>query len=60
MIEHEASPRRIVHGVAIVKENDFLKSVCEEIKREKEIQWVFFLFCPHKKWKCLFFFTLYT
>jgi len=53
--KHETPPRCIVHGVAIVKDNDFLESVCKEIKREREIQWVFFLFCPMKNGNVFFF-----
>jgi hypothetical protein len=34
-VEKVTLPRHIVHGVAIVKENDFLESVGEEIKRER-------------------------
>jgi hypothetical protein len=58
-MEHETLPGCIMHGATIVKENDFLDNVCEEIEREREIQWVFFLFCPHEKWKCFFFFPPY-
>jgi hypothetical protein len=35
LTEHETPPRCIVHGVAIVKENDFFESVCEKIKKER-------------------------
>jgi len=59
LMEHETPPRCIVHCATIVKENDFLENVCEKIKRKREIQWVFFLFPPHEKWKCFFFFPPY-
>jgi hypothetical protein len=56
--EHETPPRCIVHGAILVEENDFLENMCEKIVREREIQWVFFLFCPHEKWKCFLLSTL--
>jgi hypothetical protein len=47
-----------VYGAIAIEEGDFLKNMCEEIVREREIQWVFFLSCPHEKWKCLFLSTV--
>jgi hypothetical protein len=53
--KHGTPQRCIVHGVAIIKENDFLETMCEEITKEREIQWVFFLFCPMKNENVFFF-----
>ncbi len=54
VVEKVTLPRRIVHGLAIVKENDFLEIVCEEIKSERDSMG-FFPALPHEKWKCLLF-----